>query len=242
MRAIVLPSLMAASSALLIASDFAHTRRDWMFGQAASGQRTLDIRKTVQHLLGQLKARFLRAHEDLSVWEDICFSLAFHVRAGETVAQGLKSVSWEGDSGPYDLLKKAFAAYEAGSPILDSLVSAAQGDSHMEYFAGVFQLGAMGGGDLPTLLCHASDALRRRRMKKREAKAMMAESRLTAIILTVMPWAIGFYTARFDSGAKGMLLKDPTGRALLLAAFVLWVIGVTVVWWFINTATPTALR
>ncbi|MGI6643823.1 MAG: type II secretion system F family protein [Bacillota bacterium] len=243
MKAIVLPSFLFASSAFLVVSDLAHTRKGWAFGQAASGHPSPYICRVIRYLVERARVRSVAvSSENQSAWEDICSSLAFHIRAGDTVAQSLKSVSFEGDSEPYCRLRKAFAAYEAGSSIVDSLISATQGDPHMEYVSGIFQLGAVSGGDLPTLLCQASDTLRRRRMKKREARAMMTESRLTAIILTLMPWAIGFYTARFDSRATAILLTDPVGRALLLVALLLWVLGVLVVWWLIRKATPTTLR
>ncbi len=231
-------SCMVSVSVCLVLADFRETRRGWIWGQAASTKRDSGALGQTVQLLKRFFGSVTNRPQDTAVWEDICFSLAFHLRAGETVAQGLKSVSQEGDSGPHAVLKRAFAAYEAGSPILESVTSVAEGHPEMRHLAGVLQLGAVSGGDLPTLLCQASDSLRRRRMKRREAKAMVAEARLTAIILTVMPWGIGLYVARHDPRASRVFFGDPTGRALFYAALGLWGAGVAVVWRLIKSATP----
>ncbi len=224
-------------AAFLLVWDLARAKERWHFGQNRQGTQVPPV-KLILAFYDKLKSRFLGTKDDVSLYEDVCYSLAFHLRAGETSAQALKHVSQEAEEGAYGLLKRVFAAYEAGSPFLDALSSASPNNPYMQSITGVFQLGAASGADTPSLLCNTADLLRKKRLKKREAKAKIVESRLTAVILTVMPWVIGMYTLRHTPNSSFLLLGDPVIKTVLSLALLLWVVGVTAVWWLIGTATP----
>jgi hypothetical protein len=55
---------------------------------------------------------------DPALWEEVCYSLAFHVRAGETPAQAVKGGALEGESFAHDALKAVSHAYDSVPPLI----------------------------------------------------------------------------------------------------------------------------
>lgn len=162
---------------------------------------------------------------DPVVWEEIAYSLAFHLRAGETTAQAVKAVSAERDTAPYTALKRACQAYDAGTPLLSALNAEARHSGELAYLGGIFDMGAVSGGDLPALFCHAAEAMRRRRLMRGEARAKLGEARATAVLLSLLPWLIGLYTFGQDPSVKRMVLSDPKGAMLLVVSLAFWLAG-----------------
>ena len=203
----------------LLVLDLGYTVKGWSLGPAAltlplQPARHSSLTKTFRALLDKLRG----SEEDLLLWEEIAFSLACHMRAGETVAQSLKGVAGEGTGTPYKLLKRTCHEYEAGVPVLAALDGVASGNPEFVRLAAVFELGLVNGGDLPALLCRAAEELRRLRKRQREVKSKLVEARLTALLLTFLPWGIGFFTFRQDPRIGQTLVKDPQGRLLFLAS------------------------
>ena len=210
--------------------DLGFTARGWSLGPAAlAGSSTvvrpLSFPKSVKEWLDGLRG----ASDDLSTWEEIAFSLASHIRAGETLAQALRGVAGEGTDAPYGLLKKACHEYEAGVPILEALHAASRGSDGFERLTGVFELGLVYGSDLRALLCRTADEMRRQRTRRSEVKSKLVEARLTALLLIFLPWGIGLFTFRQDPRIGRTLTSDPQGRLLFLVALGLWCCGVLAV-------------
>lgn len=180
----------------------------------------------------------LMKDRDSASWEEAAFSLAFHLRAGEPLAQALRAVAEEGEGFAQSCLMKAYRRYEAGASLHAALSDTGSHIPEMSYLAGIFEVGLASGGDLPSLLCHASEALRRRRLLQKEASAKLVEARLTAYLLAVLPWVVAFATFRQDPGLWQNLAADPRARTLVLAGLVLWAAGNMLVIWLIRSAVP----
>lgn len=223
----IICSLCLGLGVALVVLDLGLTARSWSLGPAALTEtlppaRPLSFPRPVRKLLDRLRD----SSDELSTWEEIAFSLASHIRAGETLAQALRDVAAEGSDAPYSLLKKACHEYEAGVPILEALNAAARGSGGFERLTGVFELGLVYGGDLPSLLCRTADEMRRQRTRRSEAKSKLVEARLTALLLTILPWAIGLFSFSQDPRIGRTLTLDPQGRLLFLLALGLWCCGV----------------
>lgn len=227
----------------LLVLDVGKAARGWSLGPAVlSETRSLSRKSSLVKRLRILWDKLFGSEEDLMLWEEIAFSLASHMRAGETVSQALKGVAAEGSGVPYRLLKRACQEYESGVSVLGALNSAAAGNQEFLRLAAVFDLGLVNGGDLPALLCRAADETRRIRTRHREVKSKLVEARLTAILLTVLPWGMGFFTFRQDPRIGQTLVGDPQGRQLFLVALGLWCCGVFAVYMLIASVTPRKQR
>lgn len=175
-------------------------------------------------LLAKFRNR-LKGSAAPGIWEDVFYSIAFHLRAGETLQQAVRGVAEEGSGGPYELLRGATRAYEGGAPILQALRSGSEGSFESRRLVEAVEIGLVAGSDLPSLLCHTAENLTRKRAMHRAAKAKMTESRLTAFLLSAMPWLIGAITYWHDPSLLMQALSTPLGLSVLWGSIGLWVLG-----------------
>jgi len=162
------------------------------------------------------------------VWEEIFYSLAFRVRAGETLPQALRSVAEEGRTEAHQFLRRIVRAYEAGAPLAEAFQSEARG-GEMQRLATAVEMGLATGSDLPSLLCHSAEVLSKKRSLTREAQAKIAEARITAILLIALPWVIGAVTYVYEPTLIVQGLSSGRGKAIVLFSLGLWVLGVILI-------------
>jgi tight adherence protein B len=84
------------------------------------------------------------------------------------------------------------------------------------------------GGSLADLLEKTNGTIRDRLKLIRQGKALTAQSRLTAIIVALMPFVLAAFLQSVSPGYLNPLIQTDTGRMLLGAAAVLQVIGIFV--------------
>jgi Flp pilus assembly protein TadB len=184
-----------------------------------------------------LKALFLfRPRCEPHIWEEVFYSLAFRLRAGETLPQAVRGVSEEGSTPAHESLKRIVRVYEAGTPLAQAFHGHATG-SEMERLAATVETGLLTGSDLPALLCHSAEVLSRKRSLVKEAQAKVAESRLTALLLIALPWIIGAITCFYDPALLSQGLSSPRGRTILAFSLGLWIVGVVLIAAALSTVT-----
>jgi tight adherence protein B len=84
------------------------------------------------------------------------------------------------------------------------------------------------GGNLTRVLSNLSDLIRQRDSLKRQIKALTAEGRSSAVILGLLPLAVGTFFWIIRPGYIQTLFSHPTGRKMLLAAILLEIGGFVV--------------
>jgi tight adherence protein B len=84
------------------------------------------------------------------------------------------------------------------------------------------------GGGLADTLGNLSAILRRRREIRLKARALSAESKASAAVLGILPFAIGGILYFFNPELMSVLLHDPRGRFVLGLAFLSLVTGLAV--------------
>ncbi|MGE5578776.1 MAG: type II secretion system F family protein [Bacillota bacterium] len=189
------------------------------------------------------RVRELSEKRDPALWEEVCYSLAFHIRAGETPAQAVKGVAEEGDSFVHETLKGVSRAYDAGASLETAFASVAgRYRGELKQIASVLEMGASSGGNIPHLLCHLAEALRRRRLGRGELRSKMTEARATAALLSLLPWGIGAFTFSQDPQAARAVWRDPVGRALFVAGGLLWLTGNIAVVFMLRALLPERPR
>lgn len=223
MIALCTSALLAGAAVSLLVADVVTSVKAWNLAPALVPRPRLLLPGA---LLGVARrVRELLERHDPALWEEVCYSLAFHVRAGETPAQAVKGVAGEGDSFAHETLKAVSQAYDSGASLEAAFGSVAGGHPELTQVASVLEMGATSGGNIPHLLCHLAEALRRKRLDRGELRSKMTEARATAVLLSLLPWGIGAFTYSQDPLAARALWRDPIGRALLLAGGLLWLTG-----------------
>jgi len=223
MIATAFTAVLTGTSVALLAADVGLTARTWNTHPALVPRQDAITSPVVAWFLRW--AGDLLHKRDAAQWEEICYSLAFHLRAGETPAQAVRGVAGEGNSFAHSALLAVAQAYEAGTQMQAALDAQAAVYPELERIASVIAMGSTGGGNIPALLCNTAESLRRHRLERGELRAKLGEARATALLLSLLPWGIGAFTFSEDPSAAWVVLYDSRGRALLMLAAVLWSAG-----------------
>ena len=82
------------------------------------------------------------------------------------------------------------------------------------------------GGNLAELLDKLASVIRGRYKFRRKVNTLSAEGRLAAWVMSLFPFVLGGILSLINPDLMPMLIYDPTGQKLIVAAFVLMVIGI----------------
>jgi len=86
------------------------------------------------------------------------------------------------------------------------------------------------GGNLAELLANISDLIRARLKLLGTVRVLSAEGRLSAWILTILPFALGFVLQLMNPKFLSVLWTDPKGVNMVIMALMLMVFGIFVMW------------
>lgn len=238
--AVVVSALAFGGCAALLFYDLGVNLLKWRLPKVLADP----AESTSGHKWGISTLRILRRlgwQEDLlSQVEEIALGLAFQLKAGANVYNGVAEVARQGRGIAYSALGRAVDLYGTGLPIMEALSEAlsAPGSPDLVYLLSVLEMGLKTGGNIPRLLARAAEACRRKKAFKKEAGAKLAESRLTTMLVSFLPWAIFLITWRMQPDMLLKLFSQPAGRAIAMISLLMWVLGVTVVGLLLKSVTP----
>ncbi len=157
-------------------------------------------------------------------------NLANSARAGQSLAQGLESLSHESPEPLADELRQMMGEYQLGRPLPDTIMDTKQRlqlDS-FSLFASTVVISLRQGGRVTESLERISNSLRENQRVERKLDAETAGGWRVVLILTLFPFLFlaGFYVLH----PEGTLLMF---RSLIGQALIITIIGlvVTSVWW-----------
>jgi len=96
------------------------------------------------------------------------------------------------------------------------------------FFAVALRLQRRTGGGLAETLTNLSNIIRRRKEIRQKARALTAESKASATVLALLPFAVGGLLLFLNPGLMSVLFNDSRGRFMLGMAFLSLAIGVAV--------------
>jgi tight adherence protein B len=82
------------------------------------------------------------------------------------------------------------------------------------------------GGNLAELLEKLASVIRGRYKFQRKVKTLTAEGRMAAWVMSLFPFILGGILSLINPNLMPMLIYDPTGQKLIIAAFILMIIGI----------------
>jgi tight adherence protein B len=86
------------------------------------------------------------------------------------------------------------------------------------------------GGSLKNILRSLVQAIRSRDASARELRALTAETRFSAIVLSAIPVSLTLYILVVNRQYYTNMWADPTGRILLIVSVVMQLVGIIVIW------------
>ncbi|MBU1223243.1 MAG: type II secretion system F family protein [Gammaproteobacteria bacterium] len=154
------------------------------------------------------------------------------MRAGHAFAGSLKMV---GDEMPEPIASEfrlTFDEINYGIPLQDALTNLATRvpSTDLRYFVIAVLIQRETGGNLAELLDNISALIRARLKLLGTIRVLSAEGRLSAWILTVLPFVLAAVINLINPDFMALLWKDPTGLKLVGAALALMIVGILWMW------------
>ena len=177
---------------------------------------SLYLRNRRGHRLRQFDAGLPRAME----------LIANSMKAGQSVAQSLTAVTDNAGPPVSDEFALARREIELGASIDSALNNMVKriGSNDLRLMVMVITIQRSVGGDLPAILTTLADTMRQREEMRAEINAATAQSRATALIITLLPIVAAFLLYFLVRDYFRPMLTNPIGWVMLLfAGFLLFV-------------------
>ncbi len=174
------------------------------------------LRNRRGHRLRQFDANLPRAME----------LIANSMKAGQSVTQSLTAVTDNAGPPVSDEFALARREIELGASLESALNNMVRriGSGDLRLMVMVITIQRSVGGDLPAILITLADTMRQREEMRAEIMAATAQSRATALIITLLPIAAALLLYFIVQDYFRPMLTNPLGWAMLvLAGFLLFV-------------------
>jgi len=194
-------------------------------GLAAAGAGLLPL----AHVLGARRGRLVKIEEQLPDALDL---MSRALRAGHSFPSALQMVGNEGPEPVSGEFRTTFDEINFGVSVQDALGSLAirVPSTDVRYFVIAVLIQRETGGNLTELLSKISALIRDRLRIRGTIRVLSAEGRLSAWILTILPFALALVLHVMNPKFLAVLWTDKLGWNLLIGALVLMVIGVFWMW------------
>jgi tight adherence protein B len=175
------------------------------------------LRNRRGHRLRQFDAQLPRAME----------LIANSMKAGQSVAQSLNSVVDNGAPPVSDEFALAIREIELGASVDSALNNMVKriGSNDLRLMVMVITIQRSVGGDLPAVLVTLADTMRQREEMRAEINAATAQSRATALIITLLPIVAAFLLYFIVRDYFRPMLVNPLGWFMLAVAALLLFVG-----------------
>jgi tight adherence protein B len=153
--------------------------------------------------------------------------LSGSLRAGYSLLQGVEAVSQEVDDPMGKELRRVLAEARLGRPLEDSLADTAErmGSPDFEWAVMAIRIQREVGGNLAELLQTVGETMIARERLRREVRALTAEGRISALILGILPVALGFLMYGVNPDYIKTLFENTSGHIMLAGAGLLALVG-----------------
>ena len=201
-----------------------------LLGAALGGFRTATLVLLASGLTPILVLRLAisrrrRAFE--SQLPDALRMLAGSLRAGRSLPQALQGLSEETSQPVPSELSRAVAEVRLGRTIEEAFEDIARrmGSQDARFVASAVRMQRQVGGNVADLLAIVAETMVERDRLRGEVKALTAEGRVSALVLGILPVALGPFLYAADPDYVLVLFRDPLGRTMLAAATGLAIAG-----------------
>jgi tight adherence protein B len=167
----------------------------------------------------------------LMQFPDALAMLVRSVRVGIPVLEAIRAVAREAPSPTGPGFARLIDQISIGVPLEDAVQELARRGGIPEYrfFATALSLQTQTGGTLSETLEGLADVIRKRIALKGRGKALTAEARTSALILAVLPVAVGGMLYIINPTYMMLLFTDPMGHTILGMAILSLALGLGII-------------
>ena len=158
---------------------------------------------------------------------DVCMILASSLRAGHSFLQSLDTVSKEIGEPAASEFNRALAEIRLGRPTEEAMTALADRiqSLDLEWAVTAINIQRKVGGNLAEVLETVAGTIREREMLRRQVRALTSEGRLSARILTVLPFLIAGYLLMVNPKYLANLTETSIGALAIGVAGFLMIVG-----------------
>lgn len=158
---------------------------------------------------------------------DMLSTIASTLRAGHGLRTALRSVADDGSPPASEELMRVLGEERLGRPLDDAINAMCKriGSEDMEYVATAISVQAQAGGSLATLFDTLSETVRERQRHTRKVRALTSMGRMSATILTCLPFGLAALITLISPSYMAPFLKTSTGHVLIAFCLVSMAIG-----------------
>ena len=159
---------------------------------------------------------------------DVLTIMASSLRAGHSFLQALDTTAREIAAPANAEFQRLVAEIRLGRPAEDALEALADrvGSPDFRWAVLAVNIQREVGGNLAEILDNVSDTLRERAMMRRQIRVLTAEGRLSAWVLSILPFAIALYMFAVNPKYISLLFTEQIGLFMLGLGGVLMVLGI----------------
>lgn len=187
----------------------------------AGGLAVMGTVVVLNHLVRKRRARFA---DQLS---DTLGLLAGSLRAGHSLLQAIDAVAREADKPTSQEFRRLVVETRLGRPLSTAVSSLADRmeSPDFRWVSEAIIIHRDVGGDLSQILDRAAATIRERNQIRRQAKALSAEGRLSAIILTALPFLVTGFVSMTNPSYLQELTSSAIGLSMLATGVILLTVG-----------------
>ena len=150
------------------------------------------------------------------------------LRSGFSILQGLDTVGQQVSDPIGKEIRHVVAEARHGRPLADALAEVAQRvkSADFDWVVTAIAIQREVGGNLAELLDIVSDTMTARARIRREAHTLTAEGRIGAVVISVLPVAIGFFVYAVNPSYISPLFHQAFGEILFYGSIVLGLVGI----------------
>lgn len=181
---------------------------------------------------GYLNMRVERRKQTLNAQiADMIMFMANGLKAGHSLVQVMEGVSREIGPPLSDHLKAFLRDTVMGVPMEEALVKLDEraGDEDLSMVITAILIQYQVGGNLSEILDNISITIRERVRIKQEIQTLTAQGRMSAIIICLLPVALGVFITMINPDFMAVLFREPLGLMMVGAAVFFELIGVLVI-------------
>lgn len=159
---------------------------------------------------------------------DVLQLLAGSLRAGHSLLQGLDTVTREAGAPASNEFARVIGQTRLGMPLEHALDGVVQrvGTDDFRWVLIAINIQRQVGGNLSALLETMAATLRDRDQLRRQVQVLSAEGRVSAWILSLLPFALAGYLAVVNGEYIGALFGSDVGRVMVVGALMFMVAGI----------------
>lgn len=156
--------------------------------------------------------------------------IANGIRAGFSFPQSIQLVTKELDDPIGEEFSKLLHENSLGKSMEEALQNLSDRtiDEDLDIFITALLIQRQVGGNLAEILDTISDTIRERVRLKGEVKTLTAQGRLSAIVVSIMPFALAIAIQTLNPGYMQILYESPLGMVMIGAALLLMGLGILV--------------